>query len=119
MFLQRLDGNWKSTVHGIRDYKDERVGTCRSDASDKATYHSCVDLEEVCRAVRLGTYVKMRAMRDGLPSRVIPGLRAMPAGMTTMPAPVKALFRPSLSGRKPDTFEGVSMWFKSIATPGA
>lgn len=63
-----------------------------------------------------------------LPSRVIPGLRAipkradlltslsdrfeglyLPAGMTTRPAPFKAFVNPSFSARYPVTFAGVSM----------
>ena len=49
----------------------------------------------------------------------MPGLRAIPAGITTISEPVRAFVKPSLSGRKPVTLAEVSMWLRSIATPGA
>mmetsp|Transcript_9001 Transcript_9001/g.26978 ORF Transcript_9001/g.26978 Transcript_9001/m.26978 type:complete len:228 (+) Transcript_9001:539-1222(+) len=50
-------------------------------------------------------------------SRVIPGLRGTPAGMTTRSAPSSAL--PRFSGpTKPSAVEGVLQWLRSLATPG-
>ena len=41
----------------------------------------------------------------------------LPAGMTTSSAPVNAFSSPLSAGKYPDTLAGVSMWFKSVATP--
>mmetsp|Transcript_6947 Transcript_6947/g.15210 ORF Transcript_6947/g.15210 Transcript_6947/m.15210 type:complete len:204 (+) Transcript_6947:503-1114(+) len=59
-------------------------------------------------------------------SRVMPGLRGTPAGMTTTLAPVSAASRPELpdggqlpeEGNEPVTFALLGMWDKSAATPG-
>lgn len=44
--------------------------------------------------------------------------RGMPAGITTMSAPVKAFFMPSSAGRKPSMRATVEMWERSAVTPG-
>jgi len=49
-------------------------------------------------------------------SRVIPGLRGTPAGMTTTSQPVNA--SSNCSAPYPDTFTPVGMWLRSAATPG-
>lgn len=59
-------------------------------------------------------------------SRVMPGLRGTPAGMTTTSAPVRVASRPPLPVSGHDTGEGsepvvedfVGMWDRSAATPG-
>ncbi|EPY32646.1 malate dehydrogenase [Strigomonas culicis] len=50
-------------------------------------------------------------------SRVMPGLRGTPAGMSTRSTPVTA--SASCSAPKPTTLEEVEMWERSAATPGA
>jgi len=42
----------------------------------------------------------------------------MPAGMTTMSAPVKAFLRPSSAGRWPSMVAMEEMWDRSAVTPG-
>merc|ERR1719230_1275254 len=49
-------------------------------------------------------------------SRVIPGLRGTPAGITTTSQPVRAFLRSS--PEKPSTVPFVDIWDKSTATPG-
>ena len=49
-------------------------------------------------------------------ARVIPGLRATPAGINTTSAPSNAL--PKSSPEKPSTLISVGMWLTSFATPG-
>eukprot|EP00966_Prymnesium_polylepis_P310791 7180737-Prymnesium_polylepis.1 len=59
-------------------------------------------------------------------SRVMPGLRGTPAGMTTTSQPVRAASRPVLplggqvptDGRLPVTLAGVGQCERSAATPG-
>ena len=50
-------------------------------------------------------------------SRVMPGLRGMPAGMITSSVPWRALAMPSFSGRKPVTGAAELMCDRSVATP--
>ncbi len=58
----------------------------------------------------------MLALMLNKSSRVIPGLRATPAGITTTSAPSRALVKSSPV--KPSTVTSVGMWLKSVATPG-
>lgn len=59
-------------------------------------------------------------------SRVMPGLRGTPAGMTTTSAPVSVSSNPPLVfggqdtglGSEPEVLDLVGMWDKSAATPG-
>ena len=62
--------------------------------------------------------------------KLTPGFLGTPAGITTTSAPVRASFSPLKGssfdsfesfggGRNPWTLEGVAMWERSTATPGA
>ncbi|ANB15276.1 hypothetical protein AWJ20_2902 [Sugiyamaella lignohabitans] len=72
---------------------------------------------EIIRTKALGAYLATPSMMSRtMPalilkrsSLVIPGLRGIPAGMTTMSAPVKAPLRPSSLGRNPLTGPAVEM----------
>jgi hypothetical protein len=52
-------------------------------------------------------------------SRVIPGFRGTPAGITTESAPLSHFSKPLSSGEAPYTWHLIEMWLKSAATPGA
>lgn len=116
MFLQCLDSNWQSAVHGVGDYEHECFWAGLGDSGYEVVDYSCVDLEEIWSCMSQGRFIGGKV---SLPSRVIPGLRAIPAGITTISEPLRAFVRPSLSGKNPLTLAGVSMWLRSIATPGA
>ena len=58
----------------------------------------------------------MPALMLNKSSRVMPGLRATPAGMTTTSQPSKALGKSSPV--KPSTQTSVGIWLRSLATPG-
>jgi hypothetical protein len=51
------------------------------------------------------------------PSRVIPGFRGTPAGITTTSAPERAALRPDGVGSYPVTVLSVLTWLISAATP--
>lgn len=97
--LENLGGNWHSAVDGVGD--DEHVGVWAvlGDTLDQVTHNSGIDLEEVVAGhARLACIVSALA-GTGIELCVWAVVRGMPAGMTTMSAPVKAFFMPSSFGR--------------------
>jgi len=66
----------------------------------------------------LGFTFSSRSIEDSRRLALTPGLRGTPAGMTTISAPARVFFKPSLGGRYPSTFAGVAICERSAATPG-
>lgn len=96
--LEDLGGDGDGAVDGVGDDEDVGLGAVLGYALDEVADDTGVDLEEVVTGhARL-------ACRNSLSGRAwrywrIVHIRGIPAGMTTMSAPVKAPFMPSSLGR--------------------
>jgi len=98
--LEDFGGNGDGAVHGVGDDEDKGLGAVLDNALDQALDDAGVDLEEVVTGhARLACVYMLSSCSEDTMMAV--GLRGMPAGMTTMSAPVNAFLRPSSAGRKP------------------
>lgn len=101
--LENLGCDWNGAVDWVGDDEDVGLRAELGDTLDKVAYDSSVDLEEVVAShawlAWSGVSSAMLVSKSG-----IVNVRGMPAGMTTMSAPVKAFFMPSSFGRKPSIF---------------
>ena len=133
MFLQRLNGNWERAVYRVGNDEHICIRAGFRDSYHKVLDYAGVHFKEICEVVRpcssmilVFSYHResFRAFVQYL-NKISANSREdragdfLPAGITTISAPASDFFKPSLSGRNPVTFEGVSMWSRSTATPGA
>lgn len=126
--LEDLGGDGHGAVDGVGDDQDEGVGCEVGDALHEARHNARVDLEQIvaghawlaCRkttSVRSATGPRQcRHLCRGIEGDV--NSRGMPAGMTTISAPVSAFLRPSSAGKKPSMEAMEEMWDRSAVTPG-
>jgi hypothetical protein len=85
-------------AHRVRDDEDVGLGGVVSGSLGQVADNGGVGVEQVCAILVCVTFQKTSQLC--LPSRVMPGLRGTPAGMTTISAPLRASARP----------EGVASW---------
>src|SRR5690242_6180595 len=97
--LEHLGGNRDCRVDWVGDDEDVGLGAVLGDALDETLDDAGVDLEEVVTGharLAYGLSVPARSNADSIAEAHV---RGMPAGMTTMSAPLRAAARPSSLGR--------------------
>jgi hypothetical protein len=94
--LEDLGGNGDCGVDWVGDDENVGLGAVLHNALDQALYDAGVDLEEIITG-----HARLALTRSACIPQPSVGVhvRGMPAGMTTMSAPVRAFFRPSSLGR--------------------
>ena len=96
--LEELGGNGDGGVDRVGDDKDVGLGAVLGDALNEALDDAGVDLEEVVTGhARLACRWSARSNADSIAENCY--VRGIPAGMTTMSAPLRACARPSSLGR--------------------
>lgn len=96
--LEDLGGDWDGAVDWVGDDKDVGVRAVLGDTLDQVADDTGVDLEEI---ITSHTWLAYKSVSAELKWYYWLHSRGMPAGMTTMSAPVKAFFMPSSAGRYP------------------
>jgi hypothetical protein len=87
------------STYGVGDDQDVGLGGVLSGGLGEVADDGGIGVEQVCGLVN-GALPATSLASGVLPSRVMPGLRGTPAGMTTISAPLSASARP----------EGVASW---------
>jgi hypothetical protein len=95
--LEDLGGDGDGGVDGVGDDQDVGLGGVLSGGLGQVADDGGVGVEQVCATISCVTTIVLLLC---VPSRVMPGLRGTPAGMTTISAPLRASARP----------EGVASW---------
>jgi len=95
--LQYLGSDWDGAVDWVGDDKEVGVWAVLGDTLDEVANDAGVDLEEI---VTGHTWLACGGVSIGTPQDYMRWYeRGIPAGITTMSAPVKAFFMPSSAGR--------------------
>jgi hypothetical protein len=96
-------------MYRVGDDQDVGIGRMLSGGLGEVADDRGVGVEQVCVILTHASFVG--SIRS-IPSRVMPGLRGTPAGMTTISAPLRASARPEGVASCPVTFcELVRRWW--------